>query len=204
MFKPEDRVWIKNAKSKGIVKEVNYKEKKYKVTFYSPNDKNKRITTWLKVEQLRKYRDHRSQKPLEIKIKYFTDIEKVKPISVGDWVDLRAAEDVELKAGEYKLIPLGVGMKLPPGFEANIVPRSSTFKNWGILQTNSFGVIDNSYSGENDQYHFPAYATRDTVIKKNDRICQFRIQHIMPKVKFTEVEKLDEVSRGGIGSTGTN
>jgi dUTP pyrophosphatase len=141
---------------------------------------------------------------LQIKIKYFTDVEKISHISVGNWIDLRAAEDVELKSGAFKLIPLGVGMKLPYGYEAHVAPRSSTFKNWSILQTNHIGIIDNSYSGNNDQWHFPAYALRDTVIKKNDRICQFRIEKIQPMIEFVEVENLDEVSRGGFGSTGTN
>jgi dUTP pyrophosphatase len=140
---------------------------------------------------------------LEIKIKYFSDIERVQKISVGDWIDLRSAIDVDLSWGDYKLIPLGVGMKLPEGYEAIVVPRSSTFKTWGILQTNSQGVIDNSYSGNEDQWRFPAYATRGTKINKNDRICQFRIQKIMDKVEFVEVDNLDEISRGGIGSTGT-
>lgn len=141
---------------------------------------------------------------LEIKIKYFSDIEKVQKISVGDWIDLRSAIDIDLTEGEYKLIPLGVGMKLPDGYEAVVVPRSSTFKTWGVLQTNSFGVIDNSYSGNDDQWRFPAYATRETKVNKNDRICQFRIQKIMDKVEFIEVDNLDEISRGGLGSTGTN
>ena len=146
---------------------------------------------------------YKKNKLLPIKIKYFTDIDKIEKITIGDWIDLRAAETVELKAGEFKLIPLGVAMKLPKGYEANVVPRSSTFKNWGIIQTNSFGVIDNSYSGDNDQWFFPVYATRDTVIEKNSRICQFRINKTQPKVKFIVVEKLDDVNRGGHGSTGT-
>lgn len=141
---------------------------------------------------------------LDIKIKYFTDIEKIQKILVGDWIDLRAAEDTIIKQGEFKLIPLGVGMKLPEDYEAVVVPRSSTFKTWGILQTNSFGVIDNSYSGNDDQWRFPAYATRDTLVEKNDRICQFRIQKRMQKVNFIEVDALDEVSRSGFGSTGLN
>ncbi|OZB99084.1 dUTP diphosphatase [Paenibacillus sp. XY044] len=141
---------------------------------------------------------------LQIKVKYFADIEPLNKISKGDWIDLRSAVDIELKKGEYALIPLGVGMKLPEGYEANPVPRSSTFKNFGIIQTNHFGVIDNSYSGNEDQWHFPALAMRDTVIKKNDRICQFRIQELMPEVEFITVDKLDDVSRGGFGSTGKN
>lgn len=145
----------------------------------------------------------RSSKPLPIKIKYFNkEIEKIEKIKVGDWIDLRAAETVELKQFEFKLIPLGIGMKLPKGYEANIVPRSSTFKNFGIMQTNSFGVVDNSYSGNEDQWFFPALAMRDTKINKGDRICQFRINRVMPDVEFIEVEELDKKSRGGHGSTG--
>lgn len=141
---------------------------------------------------------------VNVKIKYFsTDIEKLLYIDgKSDWIDLRVAEDVELKKGEFRLIPLGVAMKLPNGYEAHVVPRSSTFKNFGIIQTNSFGVIDNSYSGNDDQWYFPALAMRDTVIHKNDRICQFRIARNQPKVNFCEVEKLDEKNRCGFGSTG--
>lgn len=138
-----------------------------------------------------------------IKIKYFSnEIDKIEKISKGDWIDLRSAETVELKAGDFKLIKLGVGMKLPEGYEAHVVPRSSTFKTWGIIQTNSIGIIDNSYSGDNDEWRMPVYATRDTVINLNDRICQFRIEKNQPEIMFTEVEHLDSVDRGGIGSTG--
>lgn len=142
---------------------------------------------------------------MKIQIKYFDkEIDKITNVEgKSDWFDLRAAETVELKAGEYKLIPLGIGMILPDGYEANIVPRSSTFKNYGIIQTNHYGVIDNSYSGDNDQWRFPAYATRDTIINKNDRICQFRINKKQPTFDFEEVEHLNETDRGGFGSTGT-
>lgn len=138
-----------------------------------------------------------------IKIKYFdNEIDKIEKISNGDWIDLRSAETVELKKGEFHLIPLGVGMKFPIGFEANIVPRSSTYKNFKVLQTNSMAVIDHSFCGDIDQWLYPVIAMDDTVIHKNDRICQFRIQKIQPEIEFNEVEHLDEVSRGGIGSTG--
>jgi len=130
------------------------------------------------------------------------ELQKIEKIDTGDWIDLRAAEDVYMKAGDFRLISLGVSMKLPAGFEAHIVPRSSTFKTWGILQTNSMGVIDNSYSGTNDVWKFPALATRDVQIKKNDRICQFRIIQKMPYVTMNEVDKLDDTDRGGFGSTG--
>ena len=123
-----------------------------------------------------------------ITIKYFTDkIEKLTYIDgKSDWIDLRAAEDVALKAGEFKLIPLGVAMKLPQGYEAHVVPRSSTFKNFGIIQTNHCGIIDESYCGDNDQWYFPAYALRDTEIHVNDRICQFRIMEHQPTIQFEE------------------
>lgn len=140
---------------------------------------------------------------MQIKIKYFTDqIDKLTKIRQGDWIDLRVAETIELKAGDFRLIPLGVAMQLPAGYEAHIVPRSSTFKNWGILQANGIGIVDNSYCGDNDQWLMPAYATRDTIINQNDRICQFRIVANQPKIEFDEVKTLNNVERGGIGSTG--
>lgn len=139
-----------------------------------------------------------------IKVKYFVEgLEPLGAISKGDWIDLRAATDVHIGANEFAMIPLGVGMILPEGFEAHIVPRSSTFKNFGIIQTNHFGVIDNSYSGDGDQWHFPAYALRETTIHKNDRICQFRIVENQPPIEFETVEHLNAVDRGGFGSTGT-
>lgn len=142
---------------------------------------------------------------MNILIKYHVnDIDKITVNKKGDWIDLRAAEDVELKKGEFKLISLGVSMKLPEGYEAHIVPRSSTFKNFGIIQTNHCGIIDNTYCGDDDIWKFPAYALRDTVIKKNDRICQFRIVNNQPQLTFTTVERLDGENRGGFGSTGRN
>ena len=139
------------------------------------------------------------------KIKYHNpDLVKIEKIAVGDWIDLRAAEDVTLKAGEKAIISLGVSMKLPDGYEAHILPRSSTFKKWGIIQTNHMGVIDNSYSGNNDIWGMPVLAMRDTVINENDRICQFRIIERMGHIKMTEVDHLEGEDRGGFGSTGTN
>nr|DAQ21403.1 MAG TPA: dUTPase [Caudoviricetes sp.] len=139
----------------------------------------------------------------KIQIKYFDkEIDKVEKINKGDWIDLRSAETIHLKKGEFRLIPLGVGMKLPEGYEVNIVPRSSTYKNFKVLQTNSFAVIDNSYSGDNDQWLYPVIAMEDTIIHKNDRICQFRINKVQPEIEFEEVEHLDEVDRGSFGSTG--
>lgn len=142
----------------------------------------------------------------QIKIQYKDDtIERLKYIDgKSDWIDLRAAEKIELKQGEFKLIPLGVAMQLPEGYEAHIVPRSSTYKNFGIIQTNHTGIVDETYCGPNDWWYMPAYALRDTVIEKNDRICQFRIEKHQPQVVFKEVQALTGQDRGGIGSTGKN
>lgn len=137
-----------------------------------------------------------------IKVKYFTDVEQLEKITTGDWVDLRAGETVELKKGDFKLIPLGIGMILPDGYEAHILPRSSTIIKFGVMCANSMGIIDNSYSGDDDQWHFPAYAIRDTIIHKGDRIAQFRIMENQPKFEFLNTNKLNDKSRGGFGSTG--
>lgn len=141
----------------------------------------------------------------EIKIQYFVPgLEEIQKIKVGDWIDLRAGETVQLKAGEYRLLRLGVGMILPDGYEAHVLPRSSTPSKFGIILANSMGVIDNSYSGDGDEWRFPALAFRDTIIEKGDRICQFRIVKNQPAIRFTRVFRLNEISRGGIGSTGRN
>lgn len=143
-----------------------------------------------------------------IKIKYFegisTGVQKLNKLACGDWIDLRAAKDIRLKKGEFALISLGVAMKLPRGYEAHVAPRSSTFKKWGIIQTNSIGIIDGSYCGDADQWMMPVYATRDTVIYKNDRVCQFRIMKNQPKIKFQTVDKLEGTNRGGFGTTGVS
>ncbi len=139
-----------------------------------------------------------------IRIRYFNDrMERLAYVDgKSDWIDLRAAKDVTMKAGEFQLIPLGIAMELPKGYEAHVVPRSSTYKNFGIIQTNHMGVIDESYCGDNDQWYFPAYALRDTRIQEGDRICQFRIMEHQPVLQFEEVESLGHKDRGGIGSTG--
>lgn len=165
-------------------------------------------------------------KSLVVKIKYHdTELERIEKIKVGDWIDLRAAEDVFIPLWSDALVSLGVSMKLPEGYEAHVAPRSSTFKKWGIIQTNSIGIIDNSYSGTNDIWKFPCFCLapkfqftlddegdfvtpsmvrRGTMIHKNDRICQFRIVKKQDEFEFDEVMFLDPVDRGGIGSTGTN
>lgn len=140
---------------------------------------------------------------LEIQIKYHdADLGRIEKIPVGDWIDLRSAERVDLYAGQYKKISLGVSMKLPEGYEAHVVPRSSTFEKWGILQVNAVGIIDESYCGNDDVWKFPALAMKNTTIFKGDRICQFRIMPKMPEVQFVEVERLKDKNRGGFGSTG--
>ncbi|MCD8225181.1 MAG: deoxyuridine 5'-triphosphate nucleotidohydrolase [Clostridiales bacterium] len=142
----------------------------------------------------------------KIRIKYFHDqLERLDYIDgKSDWIDLRAAADIDMKAGEFRLIPLGVAMELPQGYEAHVVPRSSTFKNFGIIQTNHMGVIDETYCGDNDQWFFPAYALRDTHIGFGDRICQFRIMEHQPRICFEETTQLGHEDRGGHGSTGRN
>lgn len=164
------------------------------------NHKAKRAYKLRQLHYLCKYKKKHTENAL---IKYFSEsIEQVRAIENGDWIDLRAAETVEMKAGEFAMIPLGIAMQLPDGYEAHVVPRSSTFKNFGIIQTNSVGIIDNSYCGDNDQWRFPAFALRDTTIHKNDRICQFRIMKKQPKLDLTVVEHLNNKDRGGFGSTG--
>lgn len=140
----------------------------------------------------------------QIKIKYFTDaIDKLTYIEgKSDWIDLRASEEVSLKTGDFCLVPLGVAMELPKGYEAHIVPRSSTYKNFGIIQANHCGIVDGSYCGDNDMWRMPVIAMRDTVIHVNDRICQFRIFRNQPQIQFEEVEHLTGNDRGGFGSTG--
>ena len=139
-----------------------------------------------------------------LKIKYHTDaIEKLAYIDgKSDWIDLRAARRYELKKGDWQLIDLGVSIALPEGYEAHVVPRSSTYRTWGLLQTNSCGVIDNTYSGDGDVWMVPMLATRDTVVEVGDRICQFRIMKNQPQIVFDEVEHLDGINRGGFGTTG--
>lgn len=159
---------------------------------YDKEEKNKKRESGMKKQEI-------------VQIKYHSqEIERLRYIDgKSDWIDLRAAEDVILKVGEYRLISFGISMKIPEGYEAHVVPRSSTFKNFGILQSNSCGIIDCSYCGENDIWKMPVYAVRDTEIHVNDRIAQFRIMENQPKILFEEVEHMEGKDRGGFGSTGT-
>lgn len=231
-YEPNQHVFYIKEKVKAVVKSTKIEKDnvhKIYISFHPKNGNKKRVNKLVSVDEVTPWLSKDEQKvrfekklvnkkminvnelaysllnevkPLEIKVKYFADIDKIKKIGIGDWLDLRAAETVELKKGDFKLIKLGVGMKLPQGYEAPVIPRSSLFGKTGVLQANSEGLIDNSYSGNEDEWKFPAYATRDTVINKNDRICQFRIQKSMGKVNIVEVDNLDEVSRGGFGRTG--
>ena len=135
-------------------------------------------------------------------VRYHADIPPIEKRENGDWIDLYAAEDAEMKCGEFKALSLGVSMKLPEGYEAHVAPRSSTFRRWGVLQVNSPGIIDESYCGDGDIWYFQALAMRDTVIRRGDRICQFRIVEKMPPVRIETAERLTGPDRGGLGSTG--
>lgn len=139
---------------------------------------------------------------VDVKIRYHNGVAEIRPISLGDWVDLRAAETVTMKRGEYKMISLGVSMELPKGYEAHVLPRSSTYRRYGIVMANSMGIVDNAYRGDDDVWQFPAIALADTEIRKDERIAQFRIEKIQPTLKFKAVDRLDNANRGGFGSTG--
>lgn len=163
------------------------------------------------------------RKELEIKIKYFEGATKLKKISVGDWIDVYSNEDVRIDVGEMKTVGLGFAMELPEGYEAILAPRSSTFKKWGVIETNGIGIIDNSYNGDGDEWKMPLFCLEGkypnitekeglevasahmthTIISKGDKIGQFRIQKIQPKIKFIEVESLGNKDRGGFGTTGS-
>lgn len=137
-----------------------------------------------------------------LKIKYLRDVDPIEKKENSDWIDLRCGETIEMKKGEFKIIPLGVAMQLPSGYEALVLPRSSTFKRYGIIMVNSIGLIDESYCGDEDEWGFLAYATKDTIIPQNDRICQFRILDHMPELDIETVDRLSDENRGGYGSTG--
>ena len=144
---------------------------------------------------------------LTLDVKYFDEGEGlVTPLQYiqgkSDWIDLRSAKTLYIPKDTFSMIPLGVGIKLPAGFEAHVVPRSSLFKNYKLIQTNSFGVIDNTYCGDNDEWMMPVYAMEETIVNFNDRICQFRIMENQPQLEFRTVEHLDGNDRGGFGSTG--
>lgn len=139
---------------------------------------------------------------MKLKVKYLRDIEPIQLITQGDWIDLRCAERTVLHKGDYRNIPLGIAMQLPDGYEAIVAPRSSTFSRYGILMVNGIGIIDESYCGDNDEWCFPALATRPVIIEKNERIAQFRLLWHQPALEPVTVETLGNADRGGLGSTG--
>lgn len=199
-----DTVFDSTQFIQGVVKQINTDTNVAQIETDSSSEEELILCKLANLVIMKKGNVDRNTKPKQIKVKYFNSKStKLSKIAQGDWIDLRASKSVEMKAGEFKMIPLGVAMKLPDGYEAIVAPRSSTFKNFGIIETNSIGIIDNSYSGSDDQWFFPAYALRDTTINFDERVCQFRIQRRMPEVEFEEVIKLDDLNRGGHGSTGT-
>jgi dUTP pyrophosphatase len=205
-----DLVFDRVQKVDGKVSFINYQNNTAKVEVITNQNKETGERTTKLFESklfnlsvIESNKPKKPKSPLKIKIKYFNEEStRLTKIVKGDWIDLRAAETVHLKAGEFKLIPLGVAMELPYDQEAHIAPRGSTFKNYGTLQTNSVGVVDEIYKGDDDQWFVPVYATRDAVIEFDDRICQFRIMKKMPKIEFEEVEVLENENRGSHGSTG--
>lgn len=140
---------------------------------------------------------------MKIKIKYLRDVPMLEHTDIGDWIDLYVPETVKLIGNKLKMIPLGVAMELPKGYEAHIAPRSSTFKRYGVIMANSIGVIDESYKGDNDEWFFPAFVVEDKafIIPKGARICQFRIVKKQPKIEFEVTQELGNPDRGGLGST---
>ena len=146
--------------------------------------------------------DNQYHMEVEIKIKYLKDAHHLEQTEIGSWIDLYVYEDTAIKQGEQAYVNLGVAMELPQGYEAILAPRSSTYKNWGLIQTNSIGVIDATYNGDNDIWKLPVKATKSIVIPKDTRICQFRIQKEQPTIKFNVVDSLGNKDRNGFGSTG--
>lgn len=139
---------------------------------------------------------------LKLLVKYLRDVMPITVLDGGDWIDLRCAETMILKKGDYRAIPLGIAVDIPEGYSAIIAPRSSLFGRYGLLCANSFGIIDNSYNGDNDEWHFLVYATKSSMIWKNERICQFRLIKQSEPITIMPVEHLGNPDRGGIGSTG--
>ena len=154
-------------------------------------------------------RNERKIREMKIRIKYFEGATKLKKISKGNWIDVYASKDIFVPLNERAMVPLGFALELPQGWEGHLAPRSSTFKTWCIIQTNSVGVVDDTYIGDNDQWHMPVYCLQakhdnGTWIRTGDKIGQFRIMEVMPEIQFDEVESFGNCDRGGFGTTGTN
>lgn len=213
-FKKGDIVFNRDTKQKGEFTYYNRDAKTARVAVITKQTENKRELEFIDmdVKSLTIYdpkfkpnrKAKRERKQLEIKIKYFDkEMPKLEEIAVGDLIDLRSREEFTYKQGDFFIIPLGVAMEIPVGWKADLMPRSSTFKKWGLIQTNGVGKIDRSYSGDEDEWGMPVYATRDGKIEKYDRVCQFELTPKQPKLQFNEVESMNNESRGGFGSTGT-
>lgn len=206
-YRENQLVWIIPEKIKGKIKAFNNDVYKVEVITNFNKETGERTTKLIdvKASDIRPYRQRkrRNRKPLEIKIKYFDkDYPPLQEIAVGDLIDLRSREVIEYKKGDFFIIPLGVAMDIPEGWKADVVPRSSTFKRWGIIQVNSVGKIDNSFNGDDDEWGLPVYALEDGKIEKYDRVCQFELTKKQPKIKFKTVQTLGNPNRGGFGSTG--
>ena len=156
---------------------------------------------------------------MDLRIKYFDGATELEKITKGNWIDVYANKDVFIPLYGYAMIPLGFALELPKGWEGHLAPRSSTFKTWGIMQTNSVGIVDDTYIGDNDQWHFPAQCTMakttekvniegnkvtvmGTWIRRGDKIGQFRIMESMPEIDFIKVDSLNNEDRGGFCTTG--
>lgn len=137
-----------------------------------------------------------------IKILYYPGSPHLEQTKRGNWIDTYVYEDITMKKGDFKYIPLGFACQLPDGYEAYIEPRSSTYKRWGLQMANEMGIVDTLFCSNTDQWMFPAIATRDVMIPKGTRICQFRIQKSQPRILFEEVADLGNEARGGLGSSG--
>lgn len=205
-----DKVFIHELKKRGEVVELVRTPNTYVIEYTIKNEEGKiqTIRETFNSDEISPYKPKAlnpdQRKPLSVNIKYFDkNMPRIAKIAVGDLIDLRSRERIDYKKGDSFIIPLGVAMEIPKGWKADLLPRSSTFKKWGLIQTNGVGKIDNSFSGDDDEWGMPVYALKDGVVEKYDRVCQFEIARKMPKFKFNEVSSLNSPSRGGFGSTGT-
>jgi dUTP pyrophosphatase len=221
-YKVEEKVFVKEDKAFGVIKSlnVNPKEGVYKALVEVTKEidgggqhiTTKELDLWEIDKDKRKgsatttpSRKSPKKETLKVPVKYFDDsLPEIEEIEVGNWIDLYARQRFELGFLQNELIPLNVAMQLPKGYEAHLLPRSSTYKKWGIISANGTGIIDTTYCGDGDEWKFSAISLRPTVIEKGDKIAQFRIVKEMPKTKFPKVDKLGNANRGGFGTTGTS
>lgn len=217
-YKQGERIWIKALNKTGRVVTLDIPNLSAAISYYEEGDLKTRNMKFMEID---KYKDQGSktsksvvktknvdnlnlqESKKTILVKYFEEnLHPIGKIEIGDWIDLRSAQNISYKAGDFIKLPLGVAMSLPSGYEAHVAPRGSTFKNFGVIQVNSPGVVDESYRGNEDEWFMPLYALRDGHITFNDRICQFRIVKKMEEVNIVTVKELKAPNRGGFGSTG--